>query len=132
MSLYFEKARELGRLVLESEYSLRFSDADAALKANAQAQAKIEEYKKYQAMINENMRKGAVTDAELPQVNARLEEMAAELKQEPAVNDYISAENAYNQFVGQIMSVFKATLSSSSDLEDCPGCGVVRHCSGCH
>lgn len=133
MSDYFEKARELGKLMLCSEYSLRLSDADAALKANPAARAKLEEYQSYQAKLQENMKKGAVTDDELALSAERITEMAAGLKNDPVINDFMFAENAYNRFVSQVIGVIRATLTGSTDIEDCTGCGSgVRHCHGCH
>lgn len=129
MSIYYDKARELGKLLLSSEYSLRLSDADAALKANPASLVKMNEYRAYQNVIQNNLKKGAVTDDELELVNARIAEMAAELKRDPVISDLLFAENAYNQFVGRVFGILKSTLDGEHHAaEACGNCGAARRC----
>jgi len=132
MSVYFDKARELGKLLLNSEHSLRLSDADAAFQANQAAKAKMDAFHVFQNDVQERLNKGAMSDDEFNTANTRLSEMASEIKRDPVIGALIHAENEYNFFVGQVFNVIRATLNGSSDLTDSLSCGSIKHCHGCH
>lgn len=125
MSIYFEKARELGNLILSSEQSLRLSDAHEAYKNNEEAKVKLEEYKAYQKNIGEGMQSGVLPKEEFQRATKVLTEMGAELKKHPVVGELISAENEFNGFVNQVMNILKQTIMGT-DSE----CAGNDSCSG--
>ena len=130
MSIYFEKAQELGKLILESEQSIRLADAQAAYNADPEAQAMMEEYSKYQENIRQSMEQGALDQEQLKAATQRLSEMVHELKKHPVAGALIFAENEFNTFVNQIMTVFRQTLLGQE--ESSCGSGGCSSCAGCH
>ena len=135
MSIYFEKARELGNLILSSDYAIELADANAELNSNENAKKKMEEYKAYQSSVQESMNKKAMTQEEFKIASKRLSEMAIELKHDQSIAALIFAENEYNGFVNQVMNILKLTITGASLEEEneangCAGC-KTSNCSGC-
>ena len=132
MSEYFDKARELGKLLLSSEYSLRYSDAEAAFQTDTTAKAKMEAFYAYQQDVQKRLEKGAMSEDEYNIVHTRLSEMSSDLKRDPIISALMHAESEYNFFVGQIINVIRATLNGSTDITEIMSCGKIKHCHGCH
>ena len=133
MSVCFEKARELGNLLLASEQGLRLADARAALEADDKSMAMLEEFKAYQNDVNTSMREGAMDQAQYTKASQIMLEKADALKKHPIVGQMIQAENEFYAFVNQVLGIVKGTLtgeieepSDGCDGESCGGCG------GCH
>lgn len=135
MSIYYEKARELGDLILQSEQSLRLADATAEFKQSEEAQIKMNEYKAYQGNIQESMSKGVMSQDDFKIATKRLTEMAVEVKQDPVIGALIFAENEFNGFVNQVMNVLKMTITGESQAgcgeDSCSGCASSGGCSSC-
>lgn len=128
MSIYFDKARELGRLILESEESIRLSDATDIFQQDEEAKQKMEEYKAYQAQVQQGMENGSLSTEQIKTASARLAQMAGALKQDPIVGALIFAENEFNSFVNRVMSVLKLTITGDAcDEGDCGGCAGCGH-----
>ncbi|MFV0520631.1 MAG: YlbF family regulator [Lachnospirales bacterium] len=138
MSIYKEKAKELGLLILSSDQAKTMADATAIYQASPEAQAKMAEYQKYQADVQKSMKEGTITQEEFQVMTKQLTEMATELKQDPIVGSLVFAENEFNGFVNNIMTVVKNTIMGV-DEEACgcggscgDGCGSGGCGGGCH
>ncbi len=127
MSIYFEKARELGNMILESEQSIMLADATNEYKNNEECVKKMEDYKAYQENVRTSMQSGTLEKEEITMLTQRLTEMAIELKSDPVIAALVNAENEFNGFVNQVMNVVKATIMG----QDNSGCGSEDGCSGC-
>lgn len=127
MSAYYEKARELGQLILESEESLRLSDASSAFQQSEEARQKMEDYKSYQTKVQRGMETGELSTEEIKSASTHLAQMAVALKQDPVVGAMIFAENEFNAFVNRVMNVLKLTITGDAcdegDCSACAGCG---------
>lgn len=135
MSIYYEKARELGNLILSSDYAKALTDASEAFNADEETKRKFEEYKSYQASIKDSMDKKVMTSEEFKIASRRLTEMGAELKQIDTIAALTYAENEFNGFVNQVMNILKLTITGASLNEEpkasgCSGCST-RSCGGC-
>ena len=129
MSIYFEKARELGTLILESEESKGLADAGAAFEADENAKAKFEEYKNSRLAVQEKMAENALSPEEITKESQKLAEMAMELKTDPVIAGLIFAEDNFNTLVSQVMNILQATMSGSVAGADCGG--GCASCVGC-
>lgn len=134
MSIYFEKARELGMLIIESEQSKAVADATATFAANEEAQVKLSEYQMYQTNVQQAMSGGAAAKEEVEIMTKKLTEMAIELKQDPIIGAIVFAENEFNAFVNQIMNVLKATITGQGEAEPSGGCSScgTGECGSCN
>lgn len=128
MSIYFEKARELGKLMLESEQGLRLSDARAVFDNDRSVVEMLEEFKNYQENVNKSMRDGATTQDQYTKASQIMLEKTVELKKHPIVGELIKTENEFYAFVNQVLGVVKATITGDIQ-EQRGGCGSGG-CSG--
>jgi len=145
MSIYFEKARELGNLILTSEQAKNLADASAAFNKNEEAKEKLEEYKKYSANVQESADKKLLGKEELKIATQRLTEMVVDLKKDPDVAALTLAEGEFNGFVNQVMNILKLTITGAPVEEEennkegnggCGGCSsssdINNNSSGCN
>ncbi len=130
MSIYVEKAKELANLILESEQSKLLSEASATFKANEDAQRKMEDYNKYRANVQKSMQEGGLSKEEISALTQKLTEMTTELKQDPIIGALVFAENEFNGFVNNVMTVLKNTIMGVEDTSECSS-GSCSSCSGC-
>ena len=139
MSIYYEKARELGNLILSSEQAINLTDASAAFKKNKEAKQKMDEYNEYRSSIQKSIDSKAMSQDEFKMASKRLAEMIAELKKDPDVAALLYAENEFNGFVNQVMNILKLTITGGSNKEEtepeketgCGGCASGSGCNGC-
>lgn len=132
MSIYFEKARELGKLILESDQAKMLADASSVFQDTPEAKIKMEEYNKYQANVKESMHKGNLSKEEITAMTQKLTQMAVELKSDPIIGALVFSENEFNGFVNQVMGVLKATImGDESKINECSQ-GDCSSCSGCN
>ncbi len=130
--IYVNKAKELANLILESEQSKLLSEASATFKANETAQLKMQEYNKYRADVQKSMQAQGLTKEEISTMTQKLTEMTTELKQDPIIGALVFAENEFNGFVNNIMSVLKNTIMGVEEQQggSCSS-GSCSSCSGC-
>ncbi len=130
MNECFNKARELGDLILLSEQAKLLADANNEFLLDLDSKAKMDEYKKYQEDVKVSMQNKDTSKEEITIMTRRLTEMAAELKAIPTVAALVFAENEYNAFVNNVLGIVKATImgqNTGCDSSDCSSCG-----GGCH
>jgi len=131
MANCYDKARELGTMILESEESKQLSDAGAAFDADENAKKRFDAYKSYHQSLQEKMTGNELNPDEIKAESQKLSEMAMELKQDPVIAGLIFAEDNFNTFVAQVMNVLRATINGTA-TDDCAcspnGCSS---CSGC-
>ena len=132
MSNYFQKARELGELIKESEYSKIIADAKAVYESNETAVQMMEEYVNYQNNVKQSMDQGVMTPEQVDEATKRIAAMAHELKQEPSIAALIFAENEFNAFVNQVMNVLKVTIMGEEESGGCSPDSCSSCSSGCH
>ena len=128
-TIYFEKARELGELILQSEQSARLNAAREAYNNDSEATKKLEEYSKYQNDVNSSISQGAMSQEEFQLATKRLTEWGSELKQDAVIGELVTAENEFGAFVNSVMNVMKITITGEAESCSSEGCAG---CSGCH
>lgn len=129
MSEVFDKARELGNMILASEKAMLLADATNEFSLDDEAKAKMDEYKKYQEDVKISMQSGQASSEEVTIMTRRLTEMAVDLKAIPTVAALVYAENEYNAFVNNVMGVVKATIMGQNTECDSGSCASCS--SGC-
>ncbi len=125
MSECFDKARELGNLILASEQAKLLADATLEFSLDDEAKEKMEEYKKYQENVRISMQNKETTKDEITIMTRRLTEMATDLKKFPTVEALVFSENEYNAFVNNVLGVVKATImgqNTECDTQKCSSC----------
>ncbi|MDR0958588.1 MAG: YlbF family regulator [Clostridiales bacterium] len=126
MTIY-EKARELGGLIVNSEQGIAINEAKEKFEADEAAVKMRDEYLAYQTNIQESMEKGVLDKGAFADATKRLTEMSAELKKNESFFELYKAEQEFNFLVNQVISVIKTTIMGDdegcdSDCECCGGC----------
>ncbi len=131
MSIYNEKAKELGELILKSDQAISVNIAREALESDEDAKRKLLEYTAYQTDIQRNISKGNMTEEQYKLAIQKLTEMGAELKKHPLIGTLIFAENEFNAFINQVMNVLKSVITGiPAEESNCGGC-QGGSCSSC-
>ncbi len=132
MDKVFEKTRELGQALLESEAYQRVKEAEDRAMKNEQAAAAMSEYLEKRTEL-QAMVQGENPD---PAVLKRLSDEMDEAQQRLQMMDDIVALNAardeFNGLIGQINQVLQFIVTGNME-EPVGGCtGSCATCSGCH
>jgi len=131
MSIYLEKARELGRMILESEVAKQMGDAAAVYEADENAVEEFEVYKARFQIFQKQLQENELNEEEYQKESAMLNEMAEKLKDYPAIAGIINAENDFNDFVSAIMDVLRATIMGQTVGACGSKSGCSSGCGGC-
>lgn len=122
----FEKARELGNMLLETKEGKKFNDKKYILNANEDSKQKLYEYNQYREMVYHKINSDSISEEELAEEQERLKEKIAEVTADPIISDMLRAEDEFTYLVNSVMNVLRATIEGE-DEEGCSG-----NCSGCH
>lgn len=132
MSIYFEKARELGNLILESDYAKAMEEANEEYSNDEAAKEQMSKYQAYYAEIQKGIQESSLSQEEVTEASKKLSEMVEELKAIPSMASLIYAEGEFNDFVTEIMNILRLTITGKSNEEMNEGCGgSCGGCSGC-
>ena len=132
MSNCYDKARELGNLILESSPAKKLNEARQAFDANAEAKKGLDEYSAFQMEFRSKAAQGEITQDEFAANSEKLMEMAEKLKSNEVINNLMAAETEFNDFVNGVMNILKFTITGTdaSDACGCHGC-AGGNCGGC-
>ena len=125
---YYEKAVELGNMILASETSLRLADAKAVFEENEAAQAAYGEFSEFHKSMQIAQQSGFLTLEQYQEALGKLVEMEITAKQIPAVQEYLKAQEDYNNFVSSVLEMLKQTIGYVEPKSG--GCG--GGCGGHH
>ena len=123
---YYEKAVELGNMILASETSLRLADAKAAYEADATAQEAYQQYNEYHNNTRIAQQGGLLTKEQYQEALGKLVEMEIDAKKIPAVQEYLKSQEDYDNFANSVVEMLKQTIGYKElKSSGCGGCG--RH-----
>ncbi|MCL2873333.1 MAG: YlbF family regulator [Defluviitaleaceae bacterium] len=126
MSTYYEKARELGNLILESNEAKKLHDARKKFDENLDAKKGLEEYSAFQTDVRSRAARGEIAPDEFAANSEKLMKMAEELKNNETIENLMMAESEFNEFVNGVMNILKFTITGVDASDEC-GC---HGCSG--
>ncbi len=124
MSVYFEKARELGELLLSAPQGIRHEIAKNKFAQDAEAVALLNEFKSHQTGVQESVSRNALTQEEYNAAVKDLTEKTIELKKHPLIGELANSESEFYAFVNQVLDVVKSTITG----EVSEGCGCGGSC----
>jgi len=127
MSIYIEKAKELGQMILASEIAKSMADASAVYEADKDAVEQFESYKARVTAFQGQIQEGKLSEEEYNNESNALNEVANKLREYPSIAGIISAEMEFNSFVTEVMDVLRVTIMGQTGN----ACGSGGSCSGC-
>jgi len=130
---YYEKARELGYSILESEPAKKLHEARKTFEEDLDAKKGLDAYSAFQADFRERAAKGEIAPDEFAKSSEKLVKMAEALKGNEAISNLMATETEFNDFVNGVMNILKFTITGvdQSDNCGCHGC-AGSDCSSCN
>lgn len=128
MSIY-DKARELGKEMLECEAAQKLNATREAFDNNAEAQKLVEEYAELKQKFNDIMADKDSDKMPLTDIGNRITEIEKQIKENEVTAGLMRAETEYGAFVNSVFNIISATIQGN-DTSDCGGC--CSSCTGCH
>ena len=122
--MIFDKARELGTLLLESDQAKVLEEAKEKFAQKTDVQAKFDEYTQYRTSVQRRVHHNQITEEELETAKQEINALAQELQEDQDLMHMLNAEEEFNAYVNQVMHIVKATIKGHDGCEGgCGGCG---------
>ncbi|MCJ7855839.1 YlbF family regulator [Lachnospiraceae bacterium NSJ-143] len=125
----YDKARELGKEMLECEAAVKLNAAREAFDNSREAQQLVEEYSGLKQKFNEIMADKDSDKLPLTDIGNKITEMEKQIKENEITSGLIKAETEYGAFVNSVFNIINATIQGE-DTSSCQGC--CSSCTGCH
>ena len=131
MDAVFQKTRELGQALMESEIYLRMKEAEDKAMQNAEAARTMGEYLEKRQQLQELMQSENPDPGAMKRIS---DEMDAAQERLQMIDDIVAltdARNEFNALIGQINQVLQFIVTGEMDQPS--GCtGSCNTCPGCH
>ena len=132
MDKVFEKTRELGQALLESETYQRLKAAEDKAMQNAEAAAAMSEYLEKRSDIQAMMQTDNPDPGALKRLSDEMDEAQQRLQMMDDIVALNEARNEFNGLIGQVNQVLQFIVTGNME-EPAGGCtGSCATCSGCH
>ncbi len=130
MSIY-EKARELGEMILETDEGKRLYDAKFVYQGDEDAKSVLSQYMQFRNALQVKMQSGELSEEEFKVEFEKLKKFGEDAKKNEVVAELMAAEEQFNRVVNSVLGILKETVLK--DDEEAGGCsGSCSSCSGCH
>lgn len=123
----FEKAKELGDLIANSEVKARADEANRALTADADAVDLISGYNEKRLEKLEAFADKQPTAEEAQELNEFLQNEFNKIAENAIIREYIEANRAFESVLNQMDQIIKNAISGGHSCS-----GSCSECGGCH
>ncbi len=131
MDKVFEKTRELGQALLESEAYQRVKAAEDKAMQNEQAAAAMSAYLEKRTELQEMVQGENPDPVALKRLSDEMDEAQQRLQMMDDIVALNAARNEFNSLIAQINQVLQFIVTGN--MEQPSGCtGSCSTCSGCH
>ena len=122
----FEKTRELGEMIQESELMKRAKDLEAKQQSDEEASALLKEFELNRLNLARDMQNGKLSREEAIQNNNQAIDELCE--KSPIIREYIEAKQQFDAMVQQVNQILNYYITGTDPncTHDCSTCG------GCH
>ena len=132
MDKVFEKTRELGQALLESEAWQRVKEAEDKAMRNEQAAAAMSEYLGKRTQLQAMVQGENPDPAALKRLSDEMDAAQERLKMIDDIQALNAARDEFNGLIAQVNQVLQFIVTGNMD-EPAGGCtGSCATCSGCH
>ncbi len=123
----FEKAKELGDLIAQSEMKKRADEANKALTENADVVAMIGAYHELREEKMAAFKDHQPTAEEAKEINECLQNEFNKMAENPIFKEYIEANQQFENTLNQMDMILKNAISGGHSCG-----GSCSSCGGCH
>ena len=130
MDMVFEKTRELGQALLDSECYQRMKAAEEKAMKNEEAARLMSEMLERRGSIQEAMQQTNPDPATLKRLSDEMDEIQEKLQMMDDIVELTQARGEFNGLINQVNQVLQFIVTGRMDDGSCAGdCSA---CSGCH
>lgn len=130
MDMVFEKTRELGQALLESETYKNMKAAEDKAMGNQEAAALMTQMLEHRSSIQEMMRATNPDPVALKRLSDEIDSIQEKLQMMDDIVELTQARSEFTNLINQINQVLQFIVTGRMDDGDCAGdCSA---CSGCH
>ena len=130
MANVFEKTRELGEALLESEAYKRMKAAEEKAMGNAQGAEMMALYLEKRGQIQEMMELENPDPGAMKRLSDEMDEIQERLQMIDDIAELTAARSEFNGLIGQINQVLQFIVTGRMEEAGCSG--SCDSCSGCH
>ena len=130
MDKVFEKTRELGEALLESETYLRMKEAEDRAMANAEAASTMAAFLEKRSELQGLMQSDNPDPGAMKRLSEEMDDIQDRLQMIDDIVALTDARNEFNGLIGQINQVLQFIVTGRMEEANCAGdCSA---CGGCH
>lgn len=111
-TIYHDKAKELGNLLLASEPYRRLVSAREAYAEDTYAQELDKKIADFNNSLQVGIKMGALTTDDYRAAISEMAQMEKELKESGTVKEYMEAEEEYNEFITSVMGILNKIVDN--------------------
>lgn len=132
MDKVFEKTRELGEALQESETYQRMKEAEAKAMQNVEAAEMMALYLEKRNQIQEMMEVENPDPGAMQRLSGEMDEIQEKLQMIDDIVELTTARGEFNALIGQINQVLQFIVTGRMTEEEGGCSGSCSSCSGCH
>ena len=131
MDAVFQKTRELGQALMESEIYLRMKEAEDKAMQNEDAARTMGEYLEKRQQLQKLMQSDNPDPGAMKRISDEMDEAHDRLELMDDIVALTEAREAFNSLIAQVNQVLQFIVTGN--MEQPSGCsGNCGSCSGCH
>ena len=132
MDIIFEKTRELGQALLESDVYKKMKEAEEKAMQNIEAAEMMALYLEKRSQIQEMMEVENPDPGAMKRLSDEMDEVQQKLQMVDDIVALTSARAEFNGLIGQINQVLQFIVTGRMTDEEGGCTGSCNSCSGCH
>ena len=132
MDMIFEKTRELGQALLESDVYKKMKEAEEKAMQNMEAAEMMALYLEKRSQIQEMMEVENPDPGAMKRLSDEMDELQQKLQMVDDIVALTSARAEFNGLIGQINQVLQFIVTGRMTDEEGGCTGSCNSCSGCH
>ena len=125
MAEIFEKARELGEAIIESEEYKALKKAELEQEQDEEAMALLKEYSELRTTLAAKLQQGEVSEDEMAEIRESLEAAYEKVTTNDHITAYINAQRTFQEIIDQMNNILSYHITGKI-----PG-GCSGNCASC-
>ncbi len=129
MADIYEKAKELGEAIIESEEYKTLKTAEREQEEDAEALRLLQEYSAVRTKLADEINKGEIGEERMKEIRAELEAAYEKMMENGHISAYIAAQRTFQEVIDRMNGIISFHITGKM-----PGScsGSCASCGGCH